>query len=94
MFGTTPSNLMPPEEQRSLRAHWEWSGRYAMLWIVVTVIIFGGIFAMLDILGAGERVQVPSLILLLAITTVNAIWRAAGVLAARIEVMLATKRTG
>ena len=85
---------MSPEEQRILRAHWEWSGRYAMLWIIVTIIIFGGIFAMLDIVDAGERVQVPSLILLLAITTVNAIWRAAGVLAARIEVMLMIKRKG
>jgi len=66
--------------------------RYAMLWVIVTVIIFGGIFIMLDILGAGERLEVPSLILLLAITTVNAIWRAAGVLAARIE-MLMTKRS-
>jgi len=47
---------------------------------------------MLDIVGAGERVEAPSLILLLAITTVNAIWRAAGVLAARIE-MLMTKRS-
>ena len=92
MFGSTASSPRSPEEQRILRAHWEWSGRYAMLWIIVTIIIFGGTFAMLDIVDAGERVQVPSLILLLAITTVNAIWRAAGVLAARIEIMLMTKR--
>jgi hypothetical protein len=92
MFGSTASNPRSPEEQRIVRAHWEWSGHYAMLWIIVTIIIFGGLFAMLDIVGAGEHVQLPSLILLLAITTVNAIWRAAGVLAARIEVMLMTKR--
>jgi hypothetical protein len=84
---------MSPEELRILRKHWEWSGRYAMLWIIVTIIIFGGAFVMLDIVGVAERVQTPSFILLLAITTVNAIWRAAGVLAARIEVMLVTKRT-
>ena len=94
MFGSTASNPMSPEEQRILRAHWEWSAHYAMLWIIVTIIIYGGIFAMLDIVGAGERVQVPSLILLLAVTTVNAIWRAAGVLAARIEVMLMFKQKG
>ncbi|HJZ31985.1 MAG TPA: hypothetical protein VKF35_12800 [Hyphomicrobiaceae bacterium] len=92
MFGPAASNDISPEEWRILRAHCEWSARYAMLWIIVTVIIFGGIFIMLDIVGAGERVEVPSLILLLAITTVNAIWRAAGVLAARIE-MLMTKRS-
>lgn len=92
MFGPAASNDISPEEWRILRAHCEWSARYAMLWVIVTVIIFGGIFIMLDIVGAGERVEVPSLILLLAITTVNAIWRAAGVLAARIE-MLMTKRS-
>jgi len=92
MFGPAASNDISPEEWRILRAHCEWSARYAMLWIIVTVIIFGGIFIMLDIVGAGERLEVPSLILLLAITTVNAIWRAAGVLAARIE-MLMTKRS-
>ena len=92
MFGRAASNEISPEEWRILRAHCEWSARYAELWVIVTVIIFGGIFIMLDIVGAGERVEVPSLILLLAITTVNAIWRAAGVLAARIE-MLMTKRS-
>jgi hypothetical protein len=92
MFGSTASNSTSPEEQRILRLHWEWSGRYAMLWIIITIVIFGGIFGMLEIVGAGERVQVPSLILLVAITTVNAIWRAAGVLSARIEVMLMNKR--
>ena len=92
MFGPAASNDISPEEWRILRAHCEWSARYAMVWIIVTVIIFSGIFIMLDIVGAGERVEVPSLILLLAITTVNAIWRAAGVLAARSE-MLMTKRS-
>src|SRR5262249_59680256 len=66
MFGPAASNDISPEEWRILRAHCEWSARYAMLWVIVTVIIFGGIFIMLDIVGAGERVEVPSLILLLA----------------------------
>jgi len=92
MFGRAASNEISPEEWRILRAHCEWSARYAMVWIIVTVSIFGSLFVILDIVGAGERVEVPSLILLLAITTVNAIWRAAGVLAARIE-MLMTKRS-
>ena len=94
MFGSSTSNPRSPDEQRILRAHWEWSASYALLWIIVTIIIFGGIFAVLDFVGAGEHVQIPSLILLLAITTVNAIWRAAGVLAARIELILVTKQTG
>ena len=31
-----------------MRAHWEWAGRYAMFWIIVTVLIFGGVFLMFD----------------------------------------------
>jgi hypothetical protein len=91
MFRRTTSRAISAEEH-ILRAHWEWSRRYAMLWIIGTSIIFAGIFAMLEIVGAGERVQVPSLILLLAITTINAIWRAAGALAARIEIILMSNR--
>jgi hypothetical protein len=62
------------------------------VWVIVTSIIFAGIFAVLEIVGSGERVQVPSLVLLLAITTVNAIWRTAGALAARIETILMSNR--
>jgi hypothetical protein len=83
---------LSPEEQRVIRAHWEWAGRYAMVWIIVTVLIFGGIFLMFDFLGADDSVRTPSLVMLATITIVNAIWRAAGVLAARIELMLMTKR--
>jgi hypothetical protein len=87
-----PSRQLSPEEQRVIRAHWEWAGRYAMVWIIVTVLIFGGTFLMFDFLGADDGVRTPSLVMLATITIVNAIWRAAGVLAARIELMLMTKR--
>ncbi len=72
-----------------MRAHWEWAGRYALFWIIVTVVIFGGIFLLMDQLGADENVRTQSLILLATVTLLNAIWRAVGALAARIELMLA-----
>jgi hypothetical protein len=83
---------LSPEEQRIIRAHGQWAERFALFWIIVTVAIFGGMFLMLDTLGAADNVRTPSLVLLATITIVNAIWRAAGVLAARIELMLMTKR--
>jgi len=86
IFLRTPSTLTP-EELRVVRAHWEWAGRYAMFWIVVTLLIFGGIYAMLDFLSVDENVRTQSLVLLTAITLVNAIWRAVGALAARSELM-------
>jgi hypothetical protein len=76
----------------SRRVHWEWAGRYAILWIIGTVAIFGGISFVLDYLGADDGVRTSSLLLLATITIVNAIWRAVGALAARIELLLLTAR--
>jgi hypothetical protein len=89
-FPLTTSKLSP-EQERIVRAHWEWSGGYAMLWIVVTVLIFGGIYIILDYLRVDENVRTQSLILLGTVSVVNAIWRAVGALAARIELMLGTR---
>jgi len=33
-FPASPKNLTP-EEERPIREHWQWAGRYAMLWIIV-----------------------------------------------------------
>jgi hypothetical protein len=87
-----PSRETTSEERRIIRAHWEWAGRYAILWIIGTVVIFGGISFVLDFLGADDAVRIPSLLLLATITIVNAIWRAVGALAARIELMLSAAR--
>jgi hypothetical protein len=70
---------LSPDEMRILREHWEWSGNYALLWIIGTIVIFGGIFVLLDFFEAEDRVRLPSLIMLATLTVVNAIWRAAGV---------------
>jgi hypothetical protein len=83
---------MTSEERHIIRAHWEWAGRYAILWIIGTVVIFGGISFVLDFLGADDAIRISSLLLLATITIVNAIWRAVGALAARIELMLSAAR--
>ena len=62
-----------------------------MLWIVVALLVFGGVFAVLVYLGADDNVRTLSLVVLAALTVVNAIWRAVGALAARIELMSKTK---
>jgi hypothetical protein len=83
---------LTPEQQRVIRAHWEWSGRYAMLWIIVTILIFAGVSFVLDYLGADDSVRTLCLVLLVALTLVNAVWRAAGMVAARIELMIMARR--
>jgi hypothetical protein len=73
------------EEMRVLREHWEWGGRYAMFWIIFTIVIFGGAHLLFDYLGTDERVRVLAFIFLSTLVLVNAIWRAAGALAARLD---------
>jgi membrane-anchored glycerophosphoryl diester phosphodiesterase (GDPDase) len=92
MFPWRQSKEMSSEERRIIRAHWEWAARYALLWIIVSVLIFSGILFMFDYLDVDESVRTPSLVLLATITIVNTIWRAAGVLAARIELMLSARQ--
>ena len=92
IFSRQPPRNLSPEEQGIIRAHWEWAGGYAKIWIIVTVLVFGGMALMFDFLGADDSVRTPSFVLLATITIINAIWRAAGALAARIELMLTTKR--
>jgi fatty acid desaturase len=78
----------PDPTTEIMRANWEWSGRYALIWIVVTLFIFGAIFAVLDYGDASESIRIQSFVLLATITLLDAIWRAVGALAARIESML------
>jgi hypothetical protein len=73
------------EELRMLREHWEWGGRHAIFWIILTILIFGGAHLLFDFLGTDERARVLAFIFLGTLVLVNAIWRAAGALAARLE---------
>jgi hypothetical protein len=46
---------LTPEEQQIVRSHWEWAGRYALFWIIVTILIFGALFAALDYGNASQE---------------------------------------
>jgi hypothetical protein len=76
---------LSPEEQRILREHWEWAGRYAIFWAVFTILIFGGAHLLFDYLGTDDRARVLAFIFLATLVLVNAVWRAAGALAARLD---------
>jgi hypothetical protein len=76
-----------PEQESIVRAHWEWAGGYAKFWIIVAVLLFGGMFLAFDYFGAANGVQIQSAVLLATIILVNAIWRAVGALAAHLDLM-------
>jgi hypothetical protein len=92
IFSSSRSKKLTPEQENIIRAHWEWAGGYAKFWIIVTVLIFGGVFLAFDYFGADNSVRVQSVVLLATIILVNAIWRACGALAARIDLMLKAGR--
>jgi hypothetical protein len=79
-FPASPKNLTP-EEERAIREHWQWAGRYAMVWIIGTILIFGGVLAMLEFAGADQALRVESLVLLTAVTAqpllAQAVWKGA-----------------
>jgi hypothetical protein len=52
-----------------------------------------GIFLALDYFGADDSVRIETLVLLGTITLVKAIWRAAGALGARIELIMTRQAT-
>jgi len=73
------------EELRILHEDWAWAGRYAMVWIIFTLLILGGAHLLFDYLGADANLRILAFMLLATLIIVSAIWRAAGALAARLE---------
>jgi hypothetical protein len=68
IFSSQSLKKLASEQQRIVRAHWEWAGGYALFWIIVTVLIFGGIFLVMDQFDVDDNVQTQSLILLATVT--------------------------
>lgn len=77
--------VLSEEDRRVLKEHWEWGGEYAIVWLIVTILLFGSTQLIFEFLGAEDRVWYPGFILLSTLIIVNTIWRAAGALAARID---------
>ena len=84
MFHRGNKRELSSDEIQIFRERWEWGGNYAVLWIIVTIVIFGGAHAMFDYVDADDRIRVPAFVLLSTLIIVNAIWRAVGALAARL----------
>ena len=56
-----------------------------MIWVFFTILLFGRAHFLFDHIGADDRVRIPAFIMLATLVLVNAVWRAAGALVARIE---------
>jgi hypothetical protein len=88
---------MPANEQQVaiIREHMAWARTYAIYWLVMCLAVFGGAYAIAEMIEILPEHRAPLLIMLGTIIVVNAVWQAAGLLAVRLEqVVLPRVRPG
>jgi len=78
-----------PEHFRMVRLHKAWADRYTILWQIIIVILFGGIYAFLTEIHAGASDRTDTLILLAVMVLSAVVWQAVGLGVARVHMLLA-----
>lgn len=73
---------------RIIRIHKKWADGLTIIWQILVVAVFGGLFLLLEHLQADPQDRNSSLILLAAVVIVSAIWQAAGLAVARVHMLM------
>lgn len=73
---------------RILRLHKRWADCWTLLWQGFVLLLFGGIYFLLDEAGAAPADRAAPLVLLAVMVLVAAIWQAAGLAVARIHMLI------
>jgi hypothetical protein len=78
---------MLSEAQRvaNTREHLTWSYRFALFWLVLSLAIFGGAYALAGLEEMSEASRMLMFIMLGTIIVTSAVWQAAGFALARLE---------
>jgi hypothetical protein len=78
---------MLSEAQRiaNTREHLTWSYRFALFWLVLSLAIFGGAYALAGFEEMSEASRMLMFIMLGTIIVTSAVWQAAGFTLARLE---------
>jgi hypothetical protein len=71
-----------------VRLHKTWADRYTILWQVIIVILFGGIYAFLGEVHAAASDRTDALILLAVVVLSTVIWQAVGLGVARVHMLI------
>ena len=71
--------------QAILREHFRWANRFALLWVMFTILLFAGGWWLFDEIRAPEEMRAPAAVLLATVVIVHAIWMAAGMALARVQ---------
>ena len=78
---------MLSEAQRvaNTREHLSWSYRFALFWLVLSLVIFGGAYALAGLEEMTEASRTLMFIMLGTVIITSAVWQAAGFALARLE---------
>lgn len=74
-----------PRDKVILRENFRWASRFALVWVIFTVLLFAGGSWLFDEMHASEEMRAPAAVLLATIVIVHAIWMAAGMALARLQ---------
>jgi len=79
---------MNPERIRIIKLHKRWADGYTLLWLVFVVLLFGGIYFVLEQFRAGAADRTAALVLLTVIVLIAAVWQSTGLAVARVHMLL------
>ena len=74
------------------REHISWASRFALFWFALSLVIFGGAYAVAEIGEMPEASRTLMFVMLGTILVINAVWQAAGLALARIENSILPRR--
>jgi hypothetical protein len=62
-----------------------WARTYGIYWLVMCLVVFGGAFAIADVIELAPEYRMPLFLMLGTIIVVNAVWQAAALTIIRLE---------
>jgi hypothetical protein len=79
---------MNPDLISIIRLHKRWADRWTLLWMIFALFLFGGIYIVLEQLGADAAERSSAFILLAVMVLMAAIWQSTGLGVARVHMLL------
>ena len=75
------------------REHISWTHRFALFWFALSLVIFGGAYALAEIGEMSEASRTLMFVMLGTILVINAVWQAVGLALARLENLILPRRS-
>lgn len=77
-----------PDRIQILKLHKGWADRLTMLWQLIALLLFGAIYFLFDQAGVSGDERTSAFVLLAVMILIAAVWQAAGLGIARIDMLM------